>query len=124
MSRVESFRNLAGGVELLDDHESAVLIEDALDLRVEMMWGDDEGARAPSDSLVLVQGRRDAEGAVGVCALTDPFVGITFRGDLTECLVELLDPLVDRPVERLVLGRAAAADLGARDQRQRPDASA
>src|SRR5579862_7093690 len=108
LPRVELLRDDAATAGLLDDRESVVFGGDDLDLRVDVSRVDDERARVRTNGVVLLECRRDAADAFGVCALADPLA--RDRGNFVEDRVELFDPLVGRAVQRLVLRRPLAAD--------------
>src|SRR5579862_654788 len=72
LPRVELLRDGAATAGLLDDREAVVFGGDDLDLRVDVPRVDDERARVRTNGLVLLECRRDMDGAFGVSALAHP----------------------------------------------------
>jgi hypothetical protein len=98
----------------LDDPEAFAALEDNLDLRQFMANRDEEAPRVAPHIFVLAKGQPDLQRAVSVRALAEVPVEL-FAGIKQVRFRDLGDPLVDLPVERLVLRQSLLTRIHAKD---------
>src|SRR4029079_12538767 len=106
--RIREIRDDAGGAVLLDDVVGPRGLHDELELDVLVPGNDDEARSLRPDVLVLAQRQRDPLEARARRALADELVVVV----AAEADRLLLDPLVHRPEEALVLREAPLAPVG------------